>query len=416
MKSQTSVSKCAVSEVRPDHVPPDRVVDLDIYRLPGSGEDFLAAWLAVAERAPAQVIWTARNGGHWVVLAGPDIAQVYADHESFSSRITIVPRKWGELYPLRPTTLDPPEHQPYRRIITSMLSTKTTRQAEPLARMLAARAAEAVCDRGACDFVSDYASGLPLALFAGLAGICPERLNALPAYAEHPIGDEGTTLSEPVMDRFSSLLRTLVAERRAEPGDDIISALLASRIQNRPINDEEAVELATAILTGGLDTVVSTLALMIRHLALDHDLRRRLVADPTLVPAAVREMVRRFPIMTKARLVRQDQIIDGTLLKAGDMIVMPPLHGLDSTVFPDPLRVDLERPSAANSTYGNGVHRCPGAHLAEAEMVVILVEWLARIPEFELDPERPPRMQGGVLGTVLTCHLRWSPIARNCSS
>nr|WP_232372783.1 cytochrome P450 [Acuticoccus mangrovi] len=144
-----------------------------------------------------------------------------------------------------------------------------------------------------------------------------------------------------------------------------------------------------------------------RHLARDDALRDTLVADPALLPAAVREMTRRFAIMTKARLVRADQVLDGVTLKAGDMVVMPPLHGLDPAIFPDPLRVDLDRPAAPHSTYGNGVHRCPGAQLAEAEIVIMLEEWLARIPQFTLDPDRPTRMQGGVLGTVVTCHLRW---------
>ncbi len=392
---------------RPAHVPVERMVDLDIYRLPGSGDDFLRAWMEVAESAPARVIWTPRNGGHWVVLGGADIAHVYSDHEHFSSKITLVPRKWGELYPLRPTTLDPPEHQPYRRILTGLLSSRTVRRSIPIVRELASRAAEGIRDRGECDIVADYAAALPLALFAGLAGIEADRMAVLPGYAAHLLADEGTDLPEPVMDRFATFLRALIAERRALPGDDIITALLAGQIDGRPIEDDEAADVATALLTGGLDTVVSLFAMMMRHLAGEDALRSRLVADPELLPAAVREMTRRFAIMTKARLVRADQLLDGVTLKAGDMVIMPPLHGLDPTIFPDPLRVDLNRDAAPHSAYGNGVHRCPGAQLAEAEMTVMLEEWLARIPNFMLDPDRPVRMQGGVLGTVVTCHLRW---------
>jgi cytochrome P450 len=274
-------------------------------------------------------------------------------------------------------------------------------------RALASRAAAGIRSRGACDVVRDYAAALPLALFAGLAGIEADRMRALPGYAAHLLAEEGTNLSEPVMDRFGTFLRTLIAERRAMPGDNIISALLAGKIDGRPIDDAEAVDVATALLTGGLDTVVSLFAMMMRHLAREDALRSRLVADPALLPAAVREMTRRFAIMTKARLVRADQLLDGVTLKAGDMVVMPPLHGLDPTIFPDPLRVDLDRHAAPHSAYGNGVHRCPGAQLAEAEMAIMLEEWLARIPNFTLDPDRPVRMQGGVLGTVVTCHLRW---------
>ncbi len=411
IKDQIDMPVEDTAVARPDHVPAGRMMDLDIYRLPGSSDDFLQAWIDVANSAPARVIWTPRNGGHWIMLGGADIAHVYADHEHFSSRITLVPRKWGELHPLRPTTLDPPEHRPYRRILTSLLSSHTVRRSRPIVRALAVHAAEAIRSRGACDVVADYAVAVPVALFAGLAGIETERMAVLPGYAAHLLAEQGTTLAEPVMDRFATFLRALVAERRAMPGSDIISELLAGRLDGRPIDDDEAVDVATALLTGGLDTVVSLFAMMMRHLAREDALRRRLVAEPASLPAAVREMTRRFAIMTKARLVRMDQCMDGVMLKAGDMVVMPPLHGLDPTIFPDPLRVDPDRPVVPHSTYGNGVHRCPGAQLAEAEMTIMLEEWLARIPKFTLDPDRPVRMQGGVLGTVVTCHLCWDTAA-----
>lgn len=384
-------------------------MDVDIYRLPGSSEDFLQAWVALSERAPARVVWTPRNGGHWIVLDGADIARVYADHARFSSSITLVPKHWGEKYPLRPTTLDPPEHQPYRRILASLLTNPWVERAEPVVRALAEDAAESVRRQGGCDIVTGYAAAIPPALFAGLAGIEAGRMDALPGYADHLLGNEGTELDEPLMDRIAAFLRTLVAERRGDPGDDIISVLLAGTINDRPIDDDEAVDISTALLTGGLDTVISLFSLMMRHLAQDDALRRQLAAEPALIPAAVRELTRRFPIMTKARVVRKDETLDGVTLKSGDMVVMPPLHGLDATIFPEPLRVDLDRRAARHCAWGDGVHRCPGSNLAEAEMAIMLEEWLARIPEFELDPDEHVCMQGGVLGTLISCRLRWDP-------
>src|SRR5215469_5363305 len=104
------------SAPRPPHVPADCVVDVDLYRLPGSEQDFLASWKALQATTSRGILWTPRNGGHWIVMRAADVARIYADHANFSSRITIVPREWGEQYPLRPTTLDPPEHLKYRRI------------------------------------------------------------------------------------------------------------------------------------------------------------------------------------------------------------------------------------------------------------------------------------------------------------
>ena len=270
-------------------------------------------------------------------------------------------------------------------------------------------AAQSVRGQGGCDIIAGYAAAIPPALFAGLAGIEAGRMAALPGYADYLLRDEGTGFGEPVIDRVAAFLRQLVAERRADPGDDIISALLARTVNDRPIDDDEAVDIATALLTGGLDTIISLFALMMRHLAQDGALRRQLAAEPALIPAAVRELTRRFPIMTKARVVRADETLDGVTLKSGEMVVMPPLQGLDATIFPEPLRVDLDRRAARHCTYGDGVHRSPGSNLAEAEMTIMLEEWLARIPEFELDPEERVRMQGGVLGTVISYRLRWDP-------
>jgi cytochrome P450 len=200
-----------------------------------------------------------------------------------------------------------------------------------------------------------------------------------------------------------------VAERRAHRGDDLISCLLTHAADDASLTDDEAVDVAVALLTGGLDTVVSCLGIMMAFLARHSEHRRSLVRDPSLVRPAVAEMLRRFPIMTKGRLVRRDQVVDGVCVKAGDMIVLPPLHGLDDREFHDPLTVDFHRPPAPHSTFGNGVHRCPGAHLSQIEMEIVLREWLARIPEFEIDPDTPPTMKSGILGAMLQLGLRWRP-------
>jgi len=128
-----------------------------------------------------------------------------------------------------------------------------------------------------------------------------------------------------------------------------------------------------------------------------------------MIRPAVAEMLRRFPIMTKGRLVKRDQVIDGVDVKAGDMLILPPLHGLDEREFSDPLTVDFDRAQTPNSTFGNGVHRCPGAHLSQVEMETIIREWLARIPDFDIDPLQPPTMRSGILGTVLQLRLQWDP-------
>ncbi|NOT27403.1 MAG: cytochrome P450 [Acidobacteria bacterium] len=392
----------------PAHVPPDRVVDVDLYRMPGSEQDLHAPWKALQDTAAGGVVWTPHNGGHWIVTGGSDIARIYADHENFSSNITIVPREFGEQFPLRPTTVDPPGHRRFRQRINAALTPAVVRTVEPTIRRVIIESVERIRPAGCCEFISECAVTLPIAVFMHLADLPLESAAVLPGYSEDP-NSEGPHAGVPVMERFAAFLRPWVAERRAHPGDDLISCLLTHTTGDASLTDDEAVDVGVALLTGGLDTVVSSLGFMMAFLARNPDHRRRLVADPSLIRAAVAEMLRRFPIMTKGRLVRRDQVMDSVCMKAGDMVILPPLHGLDEREFHDPLTVDFHRPVAPHSTFGNGVHRCPGAHLSQIETEIVLREWIARIPEFEIDPVRPPTMRSGILGAMLQVGLRWDP-------
>lgn len=387
---------------KPSHVAANRIVDVDIYGLPGSEHDLHAAWKHIQDATDLEVLWTPRNGGHWLATRGRPIARIYADHHNYSSNITIVPREIGEQFPLRPTTLDPPAHRPFRRLINGALTTRMVRGVEPTIRAVAKAAVSQVKDHGQCEFIFDVANQIPLCVFMHLAGLPPDCGAELPRYGDQP---EDT----PVMQRFADFLRPKVAERRRQPGRDLLSHLANGQVDGRLITEHEAVELATAMLTGGIDTVISSAGFMMAFLARNPDHRQQLADNPKLIPAAVAEMLRRFPIMTKARLVKTDQELDGATLKAGDMVVLPPLHGLDEREFDDPLRVDFARDPGPNSAFGNGVHHCPGYLLAQTELTIILETWLNTIPDFQLDPAQPVRMQCGILGAMLQLGLIWDP-------
>jgi len=393
----------------PPHVPRECVVDVDLYRMPGADRDLHLPWKELQDSSPRDLLWTPHNGGHWIVTRGRDVARIYADHENFSSNITIVPREWGERFPLRPTTVDPPEHRRFRQRINAALTPAVVRSLEPTIRRLVVDAIEGVRESGRCEFISECAIALPIGVFVHLANLPSDIGNALPRYAEEPNGNEEAGAGTPIMDRFAAFVRPWVLERRERPGDDLISTLLVDAGVDRPLTDDEAVDVGVALLTGGLDTVASSLGLMMAFLAGHPGHRQRLIDDPAMIRPAVTEMLRRFPIMTKGRIVKRDQVIDGVGVKAGDMIVLPPLHGLDDREFSNPLIVDFDRTPTPNSTFGNGVHRCPGAHLSQVEMETMLREWLARIPDFEIDPVRSPTMRSGILGTVLQLGLRWDP-------
>ena len=403
----------ASSAIIPTHVPAGCVVDIDVYHMPGADRDFLSPWKQLQDSSAGGIFWTPRNGGHWIVTRGREIARIYADHENFSSRIVMVPREICEQFQLRPTTLDPPEHRPYRRLMSAALSPAVVHSVLPVIRQLAIDTIERFRLRGHCEFISEFAERLPIAVFMHLADLPVEDSTAMPKCAEELIHADGTRSETPIIERFAAYLRPFVVQRQKHPGDDLISKLVGGTLDGRPLTEDEAVEVSTAMMTGGLDTVVSSLGLMLAFVARNPDHRRRLIEKPAVIRPAVAEMLRRFPIMTKARLLKHDQVVDGVALKAGDVVMLPPLQGLDEREFDHPLTVDFDRRPGPHLTFGNGVHRCPGAILTQAELEITLREWLARIPEFEVDPMQELVTQGGVLGAVLKLGLRWDPASTN---
>ena len=393
----------------PAHVPRARIVDLDVYALPGADADFLMAWKAVQDTAPSSLVWTPHNAGHWIATRGPEIAAAYTDHESFSSRAVLVPRDRAEAFQVKPTTLDPPVHTPYRRLINAALTPAIVEATRPFIREAAEAAIARVAPDGRCEFIREVAATIPLAIFMQMAGLPLADMDRLPRYNEPLIDADGNETNADIMTRFANYLRPHCAARLARPGEDFLSRIICGEVDGKPLSEDDAVDMATTMMTGGIDTVISTLGLLMAHLARDPALRARLAATPDLIPVAVREMLRRYPIMTKARLVTRQTVLDGVTLAPGEMVVLPPLHGLDERLFDDPLTVDIDRPTRPNLSFGVGVHRCPGMLLALAEIETVLTTWLERIPDFGIDPACPPRTQGGVLGAVQQLGLVWTP-------
>ncbi len=391
----------------PAHVPPELVVDFDLYDPPGADTDFHASWKALQDRAP-DIVWTTANGGHWIALRGRQIQEIFSDYEHFSSKVIIVPRERGDQIKVLPTTLDPPAHRPYRALLNAGLSPRVVRDVEPEIRDLVVRTIASFEGQGHCEFIADYAEVLPISIFMRLVDLPVEDARALKPWADQINRPDGSIEPEAVMRHFADYLRPHIQARRARPGDDLLSQIVIGDVNGRPLPEAEAIELCTQVLIGGMDTVVSFLGFMMIFLARNPGHRRQLLDDPKLIPAAVEEFLRRFPIVQNGRLVVADYDYAGVRMKAGDVVIMPGvLHGLDEHVHADPLSVDFRRASRAHSTFGNGAHRCPGAMLARAELRITLEEWLARIPDFEIAPDDGVVMQGGIVGCVLKLPLRW---------
>jgi cytochrome P450 len=387
-----------------------------MYALDGIEEGYHEAWKKVQRPGMPDLIWTPFTGGHWIATNGATVKDVYSDPTRFSSEVIFLPKEAGEKYQLVPTRMDPPEHTPYRKTLDKGLNLAQIRKVENKVREVAADLIDKFVSHGECDFSADYAAVFPVHVFMALADLPLEDIPVLSEFARQMTRPEGNTPEEMAADLeagndgFYAYVDPIIRARIGGTGDDLITLMVNTQINGKPIDHDKAQGLISLLLLGGLDTVVNFLSFFMIHLARHPEIVAELRSDPLKLMRGAEEMFRRFPVVSEARMVAKDMEYDGVSLKRGDMILLPTaLHGLDETINPEPWKLDLDRRGIAHSTFGGGPHRCAGMHLARMEVIVTLEEWLKRIPEFSLKPGASPTYHSGIVAAVENVPLVWAP-------
>ena len=393
----------------PSHVPADRVFDIDIYNIPGAAQDYHLAIQAIHARGLPDVVWTPRYGGHWILTRQADILRAFSDYENFSSRALTVPYEPERAISLMPISADMPAHSAYRSLLAAAFSPRQVAELSMRAHAIAIDLIDELAPRGGCEFVSEFAQHLPIAVFMGIVDVPATDREQLLAWADGMVRPEKREDVHATLAEIFAYVEKLCAQRRVTPGTDLLSRIIAGKVFGRPLAESEIIGMCALVLIGGMDTVVSAMSFAAYFLASNPAHRRQLVEAPALIPSAVDELLRRFAIVNACRYVANPVIIGGVMLHSGDMVMMPTvLAGLDERVFPAPLEVDFTRVNAtASATFGQGPHRCPGANLGRAELRVFLEAWLARIPEFEVANGGRVGMSSGVNGTIYALPLVW---------
>lgn len=392
----------------PAHVRSENVVDFDIYHLPDGVQDYFEAWRRLQVPNGPDMVWTPRNGGHWIVVRGRHMLRIWSESDKFSSSIVIVPKSDAEKNRLIPSTLDPPAYDPYRRVMKNAFSPRRIAAMEKPVRGLAVSLIEGIVPNGRCNFTTEYAEQLPIRVFMGMCRLPMEDAAMLKSLADRMIRPDDAGARDGVGDLLRRYLAPIIAQRHGADGDDLLTLIANAEINGRPINAEEALQMSMNLLFAGLDTVVNFLGFVMHFLATNESHRRALVANGRLIPQAVEELFRRFPIVTQARLVTQDQHFAGVELRVGDVVVIPSaLHGLDEEENKRPLEVDFTRRNASQSTFGGGAHSCIGLVLAKTEVRVTIEEWLTRIPDFRVEAGAQIRHQSGIVASVVRLPLCW---------
>jgi cytochrome P450 len=378
--------------------------------------------LDLALHAP-KIFWTPRNGGHWIFQGWNAVWEAARDPDSFSNEsvpheelkriLASVPAGSPHVPVPYPIMLDPPLHQKYRQPLQQVFSPKTVMGLKDSIRELAVTLIDGIAGNGGCDFMAAVAEPLPVQIFLKMFGL---PLDMMPAYRalvkENLALSTRSTNAESMlrMMRVTAIMRDIVLARREHPEDDIISMLWALKIDGKPTTVEDVENYAVLLFIAGLDTVVNGMGYGVRHLAQDQELQAKLRADPSLIPEAAEEMLRRYTFVAVPRRVKRDLVFHGLEMKKDERVQLYlPAADLDPDVFPEPQNYDLNRENKVHIAFNAGPHRCLGSHLARIELQVLYEELLARIPPFRLDPQNPPSYFRSQIIGINTLHLTWGP-------
>ena len=390
---------------RPDHVPPALVVDFNVYGPERAAEDLHGAWRTL-QQGP-DIVWAPYHGGHWILTRHGDIDFAQRNHDPFSMRDVTMPANTRPTR-LLPLEADPPEHTPFRAILNPWFSPKRIGELKDFTRQLAVDLIEGFKPRGECEFMQDFALILPIAIFMRLTNLPMsdrEQLLRLAQMSTRGTPDERAQSAREMM----AYLHPVVAARRANPGDDVLSAVVHAKVGGQPINDTDMMSMLLVILFGGLDTVASTLGFIAQFMAGSPSHRRQLLEEPALVDNAVEELMRRFPPSATARTMSRDYEYKGIHFLQGDKVYIYTLMaGLDERRYPEAWEVDFRRRDAQqHNSFGAGPHRCPGSLLAKLEIKLFLQEWLARLPDFRVKPGESVVYGAGQVNCVERLVLTW---------
>ncbi|ALV34505.1 cytochrome P450 [Streptomyces sp. CdTB01] len=297
--------------------------------------------------------------------------------------------------------LEPPDHTRIRRLVSKAFTPRTVERLKPYVGDLAGKLVDRLVENGGGDLLTDVAEPLPVAVIAEMLGIPesdraplrPWSADICGMYELNPSEDTARKAVQASVE-FSEYLRELIAERRKEPGDDLISGLIAAHDEGDRLTEQEMISTAVLLLNAGHEATVNATVNGWYALFRNPDQLAALRADHTLVPTAVEELMRYdTPLQLFERWVLDDIEIDGTVIPRGSEIAM--LFGSanhDPEVFRDPERLDLTRADNPHISFSAGIHYCIGAPLARIELAASMTALLEKAPTLSLteEPRRKP--------------------------
>jgi len=333
--------------------------------------------------------------GFWALSRYADVVAAHLNTDVFSSAngVTIEGIDQGMPFLI---VKDPPEHTWHRKIAGRMFTPRRIAELEPFIRSTAASLLDKVADADEFDLVEHFSFRLPLDVISELIGI-PDSSREHIHHVSDRISacDENGAVTEDAAlaaMELAQIFVDLVAERRRNPGNDVITTLMNTEVTDdegntRSLDDHELANRFLELAFAGHETVAKLIPNGVIALSWYPDQRRELVADPGLIPNAVEEMLRWDPPSHyQGRWTTRDVEVNGTVIPEGQRVILITASAVhDERKYPDPELFDIHRDIDRHVSFGFGRHLCLGAALARLETRVAFEELLKRIPDFTFD-------------------------------
>ncbi|MFF5264667.1 cytochrome P450 [Actinomadura viridis] len=345
-------------------------------------------------RAERPVLRVRLPSGHraWLVTRHQDARRVFTDprfsraaaNEATGDDFAGINPPAGSLF-----ALDPPEHTEVRALVNKTFTARRVEELKPQITLVAERLVARLKDQGPpADLVGGFAQPLSMSVLCRLLGV-PEADHATFITWSHALlstAGAGKNVAE-ARGRLGQYVSRLIAARRDDPADDLVSALVAA-VDSEAAAPHQAVLLVMAVLVGGHDSMANQLA-GTAYLLLTHPgLVERLRAEPGRIPDAAEEFLRYTSLIAVGgfpRVVLEDVRVGGVLMKAGDTVIAAiDSANRDASVFPDPDELRIDRRPRGHLAFGHGVHRCLGAQLARAELGIAIATLVGALPGMRL--------------------------------
>lgn len=351
-------------------------------------------------RTEAPLYWQAeQNGGRgfWCVTRYDDLMAVSKDPLTFSSakggtNIFEVPEEDLSMLRLLMLNMDPPKHNKFRRLVSTGFTNRMVTQLEPHVRQICADLIENVAQKDSFDFVTEIAAELPLLVIAELLGVPMEDRHKVFDWSNSLVGfDDPEYKTSMETGKIASAqmwayANDLANKRKEHPLDDLVSVLMKAEVDGDRLSEQEFDSFFLLLAVAGNETTRNLISGGMLALIQHPDQRARVLADPSLLPTCIEELLRWVsPLIHFRRTATRDVHMHGQTIREGDKVVIfYPSANRDERRFVNPETFDVTRTPNDHLAFGIGEHFCLGANLARLEIKLIFEEMLRRLPDLEL--------------------------------